>query len=45
MFLAALGMLMAVAGTLFHPEIVDYRWITIGLSTFCLAPSERSHVQ
>jgi NAD(P) transhydrogenase subunit beta len=32
MFLAALGMLMAIAGTLFHPEIVDYRWITIGLA-------------
>ncbi len=32
MFLAALGMLMAIAGTLFHPEIVNYRWITIGLA-------------
>src|SRR5437879_12209716 len=32
MLLAALGMLMAIAGTLFHPEIVDYRWITIGLA-------------
>src|SRR6266571_772274 len=32
MFLAAFGMLMAIAGTLFHPEIVNYRWITIGLA-------------
>src|SRR5215472_1410309 len=32
MFLAAFGMLMAIAGTLFHPEIVNYRWITIGLT-------------
>jgi proton-translocating NAD(P)+ transhydrogenase subunit beta len=31
MFLAAFGMLMAIVGTLFHPEIVNYRWITIGL--------------
>ncbi len=33
MLLAALGMLMAIAGTLFHPEIVNYRWITVGLLT------------
>src|SRR2546425_10516821 len=32
MFLAAFGMLMAIAGTLFHPEIVNYRWIIIGLT-------------
>src|SRR5215813_5652863 len=32
MFLAAFGMLMAIAGTLFHPDIVNYRWITIGLT-------------
>ena len=32
MFLAAFGMLMAIAGTLFHPEIVNYRWIAIGLT-------------
>jgi len=32
MILAAFGMLMAIAGTLFHPEIVNYRWITIGLA-------------
>ena len=32
MFLAAFGMLMAIAGTLFHPEIVKYRWIAIGLT-------------
>src|SRR5262249_34133525 len=32
MFLAAFGMVMAIAGTLFHPEIVNYRWITIGLT-------------
>jgi NAD(P) transhydrogenase subunit beta len=31
MFLAAFGMLMAIVGTLFHPEIVNYRWIAIGL--------------
>ena len=31
MFLAAFGMLMAIAGTLFHPEIVNYRWISLGL--------------
>jgi H+-translocating NAD(P) transhydrogenase subunit beta len=24
-------MLMAIVGTLFHPEIVNYRWITVGL--------------
>src|SRR5881628_1424229 len=33
MFLAAFGMLMAIGGTLFHPEIVNYRWITVGLFT------------
>jgi H+-translocating NAD(P) transhydrogenase subunit beta len=33
MLLAALGMLMAIVGTLFHPEIVNYRWITVGLLT------------
>ena len=32
MFLAAFGMLMAIVGTLFHPEIVSYRWIALGLS-------------
>src|SRR5216684_7239984 len=32
MFLAAFGMLMAIAGTLLHPEIVNYRWITVGLA-------------
>ena len=32
MFLAAFGMLMAIVGTLFHPEIVNYRWITLGLA-------------
>ncbi len=31
MFLAEFGMLMAVAGTLFHHEIVSYRWIVAGL--------------
>jgi NAD(P) transhydrogenase subunit beta len=30
MILAALGMLMAVVGTLFHHEIVTYKWIIIG---------------
>jgi len=33
MLLAGLGMLMAIVGTLFHPEIVNYRWITVGLLT------------
>ncbi|MBI2540099.1 MAG: NAD(P)(+) transhydrogenase (Re/Si-specific) subunit beta [Deltaproteobacteria bacterium] len=31
MFAAELGMLMAVAGTLFHHEIVTYKWIIIGI--------------
>src|SRR5439155_1739708 len=30
MALAALGMLIAVVGTLFHPHIVTYRWIGLG---------------
>ena len=30
MHAAALGMLMAVVGTLFHHEIVTYKWIVIG---------------
>ncbi len=32
MFLAEFGMVMAVAGTLFHPAIVAYRWIFAGLA-------------
>jgi NAD(P) transhydrogenase subunit beta len=32
MFLAEWGMVMAVAGTLFHPEIVTYKWIVLGLA-------------
>ena len=31
MFLAELGMLLAVVGTLFHHEILSYRWIVAGL--------------
>ncbi len=31
MFLAEFGMLMAVVGTLFHHEIVNYQWIRAGL--------------
>lgn len=31
MILAAAGMAAAVFGTLFHPAIVDYKWIAIGL--------------
>ncbi len=31
MFLAEFGMVMAVVGTLFHDEIVTYRWIVAGL--------------
>ena len=30
MSLAALGMFIAVVGTLFHPHIVTYRWIALG---------------
>ncbi len=33
MFLAEFGMLMAVVGTLFHHEIVTYKWIILGLIT------------
>src|SRR5262249_46368854 len=32
MALAALGMFIAVVGTLFHPHIVTYRWIAIGFT-------------
>jgi len=32
MHLAALGMLLAVIGTLLHREIIDYRWILGGLA-------------
>src|SRR5437667_178567 len=32
MLLAAFGMVMAIAGTRFHAEIVNYRWITLGLA-------------
>ena len=32
MALAALGMFIAVVGTLFHPHIVDYRWIALGFA-------------
>jgi H+-translocating NAD(P) transhydrogenase subunit beta len=31
MFLAEFGMLLAVVGTLFHPDIVTYKWIALGL--------------
>jgi NAD(P) transhydrogenase subunit beta len=31
MSLAAVGMFVAVVGTLFHPHIVNYRWIGLGL--------------
>jgi hypothetical protein len=31
MFLAEFGMLMAIIGTLFHHEIVEYHWIKAGL--------------
>jgi NAD(P) transhydrogenase subunit beta len=31
MFLAEFGMVLAVVGTLFHPDIHTYRWITPGL--------------
>ena len=32
MFLAEFGMVLAIVGTLFHPEIVTYRWIMGGLA-------------
>ena len=32
MFAAELGMLMAIVGTLFHHEIVSYRWIAVGIA-------------
>ncbi len=32
MFLAEWGMVMAVVGTLFHPQIVTYKWIIGGLA-------------
>ena len=32
MGLAALGMFIAVAGTLFHPHVVIYRWIALGFA-------------
>ena len=32
MALAALGMFIAVVGTLFHPHIVNYRWIAIAFT-------------
>jgi NAD(P) transhydrogenase subunit beta len=32
MALAALGMFIAVVGTLFHPHIVNYRWIALGFT-------------
>jgi NAD(P) transhydrogenase subunit beta len=32
MALAALGMLLAVVGTLFHHDIVTYRWIALGFT-------------
>ncbi len=31
MFLAEIGMVIAVAGTLLHHEIITYRWIIVGL--------------
>ena len=33
MFLAELGMLMAIIGTLFHHEIINYKWIIVGVVT------------
>jgi proton-translocating NAD(P)+ transhydrogenase subunit beta len=37
MALAAFGMLVAVVGTLFHPQIVTYRWIAIGFAIGAVA--------
>jgi proton-translocating NAD(P)+ transhydrogenase subunit beta len=31
MFLAEFGMVLAIAGTLFHPEIKSYGWLIVGL--------------
>src|ERR671925_1140558 len=32
MFLAELGMLLAIVGSLLHHEIIDYKWIAAGLA-------------
>ena len=32
MFLAEIGMLLAIVGTLFHQDIVTYKWIGIGIA-------------
>ena len=37
MALAALGMFIAVVGTLFHPHIVNYRWIAIAFTIGAVA--------
>lgn len=37
MFLAEIGMLIAVVGTLFHHEIIDYKWIAIGMTIGAVA--------
>ena len=31
MFLAEFGMVLAIAGTLFHPEIKSYHWLIVGM--------------
>jgi NAD(P) transhydrogenase subunit beta len=37
MFLAELGMAVAIVGTLFHPQIVNYLWIILGLAAGSIA--------
>jgi NAD(P) transhydrogenase subunit beta len=37
MLLAAFGMFVAVVGTLFHPEIVTYKWIALGFGIGAVA--------
>jgi NAD(P) transhydrogenase subunit beta len=32
MFLAEFGMVLAIAGTLFHPEIKSYPWLVVGMA-------------
>ncbi len=32
MFLAEFGMVLAIAGTMFHPEIKSYQWLVVGMA-------------
>ncbi len=35
MFLAEIGMLLAIVGTLLHHEIISYQWIIGGMANAC----------